>query len=95
MIHRTGKYYSGRIGGDEIQGELIWYGKTPAIRGWWRELIKVSSPQESLRRGCGSLGTYAFGTYQVDGESLRLLTAEEVEQMKSDDKKSLALALKR
>lgn len=95
MIKRTGKYYSGRIGGDEIQGELIWYGKTPAIKGWWRELVEVSSPQERLRRGCGSLGTYAFGTYEVDEESLRPLAAAEVELMKLDDEKSLALALKR
>lgn len=95
MIKRTGKYYSGRIGGDEIQGELIWYGKTPAISGWWRQLIKVSSHEEALRRACGSLGTYAFGTYEVDEESLHPLTAEEVEQMKLDDEKSLVLALKR
>ncbi|MBQ4494342.1 MAG: hypothetical protein II968_01100 [Selenomonadaceae bacterium] len=95
MIHRTGKYYSGRIGGDEIQGELIWFGKTPAIRGWWRQLIKFSSFEEAMRWNCGSLGTYAFGVYEVDEESLRLLTAEEVEQMKLDDEKSLALALKR
>lgn len=94
MIQRTGKYYSGRIGGDELQGELIWFGKTPAIKGWWRELIKVPSPQERLWRDCGSLGTYAFGTYEVDEESLRPLTAAEVEQMKLDDEKSLALALK-
>lgn len=95
MIHRTGKYYSGRIDGDEIQGELIWFGKTPAIRGWWRELIKVSSFGEEIRQHCGSLGTYAFGTYEVDEESLRPLTAEEVEQMKLDDEKSLVLALER
>ncbi|MBQ3444092.1 MAG: hypothetical protein IJG33_12710 [Selenomonadaceae bacterium] len=45
MIQRTGKYYSGKIGGDEIQGELIWFGKTPTIRGWWREQIILTAEE--------------------------------------------------
>lgn len=58
MIQRTGKIYRARaLDGELIEGELIWLGKTPTIKGWNYKDIQ-------------SEGAHAFGEYEVEPDSL-------------------------
>lgn len=58
MIQRTRKIYRARLlDGELIEGELIWVGKTPTIRGWNYKDIQ-------------NLDTHAFDEYEVEPDSL-------------------------
>lgn len=58
MIQRAGKIYRARLyDGELIEGELIWFCKTPAIKGWKYKDIQ-------------NLDAHAFGKYEVKPDSL-------------------------
>ena len=58
MIQRTGKIYRARLlDGNLIEGELIWFNKTPVIKGWDYSEI-------------GNMGSHAFGEFEIKPDSL-------------------------
>ena len=68
-MNRTGKIYRARMLNDElIEGELIWCGKDPFIRGWKYSQIE-------------SLDTHAFGEFEVKPDSLESVDDVDLETM--------------
>lgn len=79
-MNATGKVYRGQLLGYSgfVEGELIWYGKTPTIRGWC--FVPPELPL-CFKNTPFEVSFDDFGTYEVEPDSLELVDGADMQML--------------